>query len=172
MGEPTYGDPICGGLCCIGTFVWLGCIIAATAAGDRKRAGAMGCLLGLLFGPLGVIAAFCVDYRPRCPFCAGRIDGGSICIHCQKPLAWIGSRAYTPEEAAQIHHDAEMQRRYREEWWRAARAKTRRRSGNMLRRLVGKENEILYQFARGFLPIALAAAIIIAILIALTRYWR
>jgi hypothetical protein len=44
-------------------------------------------LLGLLFGPLGVLAAFALDARATCPRCYGRIDAEAyICMYCHTPL--------------------------------------------------------------------------------------
>ena len=55
-----------------------------------KEAAHQGCLLGVLFGPLGVIAAAFLDFRPQCMTCGqrlNRINGKQprICPHCMAP---------------------------------------------------------------------------------------
>lgn len=44
--------------------VWLVCGIVGRIVGSQKGAGTLGAVLGLLLGPLGVIAAGFVDARP------------------------------------------------------------------------------------------------------------
>ena len=62
---------------------WLGSIVAGAAAGQRRGEAFLGALLGLLFGPVGVIGALGLDGRARCSHCAGRLDGiGEVCQHC------------------------------------------------------------------------------------------
>jgi hypothetical protein len=63
-------------------FGTLGAIIAYF-----KRAPGIGAMLGGLFGPLGVVAAFAVDNRPSCSNCSGRLeDGAETCPHCHVAL--------------------------------------------------------------------------------------
>jgi len=67
---------------------WLLSIIFGAVLGSQKNAGDIGLLLGLLFGPLGVVIAGMVDKRPFCGRCGGRQNVNStkqrfpICEHC------------------------------------------------------------------------------------------
>ncbi len=80
-------DP--GFLTCSGVLVWLACGVAGYYAARERDAGSGGAGLGLLLGPLGVIAALGLDERPKCPDCSGRLDGkGKKCQWCQRELSW------------------------------------------------------------------------------------
>ena len=69
--------------------LWFASGIAGACAGMRRNAEVPGFALGILLGPVGVIAALGLDQRPQCPRCAARLDGrGKICQHCQSPLLW------------------------------------------------------------------------------------
>jgi hypothetical protein len=71
------------GLFCIIAAVAVPCAILGYVIGSAKNSGAEGLALGLLFGPLGVIAAFALDNRPQCRSCLGRIDPAArVCPHC------------------------------------------------------------------------------------------
>ena len=64
-------------------------IVGGVIGAGRNSAGA-GFVLGLLFGPLGAIAAFALDGRVRCPQCGNRIDTEvSVCPACRADLAWL-----------------------------------------------------------------------------------
>lgn len=76
--------------------VFSGCAISAVA-GDviarQKQAEWVGFWLGLLLGPLGVVAACFIDRRPNCPHCGGRINATPakrypICPHCKTELSY------------------------------------------------------------------------------------
>jgi hypothetical protein len=73
---------------CLATFIWpmfgvLGFLIA-----KDKEAGCLGALLGFLLGPFGLIAAFFIDQRPRCPKCYEHVHvNSSVCPHCRNPIA-------------------------------------------------------------------------------------
>ena len=70
--------------------LWVASGIAGTFAGHRRQACEGGFLLGILLGPVGVIAALGLEGRPQCPRCAGLLDGrGKICQHCHVPLDWM-----------------------------------------------------------------------------------
>lgn len=57
--------------------------------GRARERGLAGGLLGLLFGPIGVIAAFALDGRPSCPMCESRLDAAPRkCPHCRADLQW------------------------------------------------------------------------------------
>jgi hypothetical protein len=75
MGETIVGILIIGAVCCA---------ICGGIVGARNDAYHGGMILGLLFGPVGVLAAFALDSRPSCPHCGGRIDAAlfPVCPHC------------------------------------------------------------------------------------------
>ena len=80
----------------------LGCVV-----GSQKDAPGAGVALGLIFGPLGLIAALSLDGRPMCPQCKGRLNGrASVCPYCHKSLAWIrgvyGDPTPTPSKQAKV----------------------------------------------------------------------
>ncbi len=62
--------------------------------GERRGAGAAGTWCGLLGGPLGVIAAFALDARPRCHRCCTRVERQArVCPACG--LAFAAAPATT-----------------------------------------------------------------------------
>ena len=68
---------------------WVVCAILGAIIGSRKDASGAGFLMGLIFGPLGVIAAFAIDNRSSCPHCGGRLNGRpQVCQHCQRSIQW------------------------------------------------------------------------------------
>ena len=68
--------------------VWLCCGLLGWIVGFRRNAALAGLVLGILFGPLGVVAAFALDSRPQCPYCKGRLDGrGILCQFCGGSLS-------------------------------------------------------------------------------------
>ena len=70
-------------------FIWLSSAIAAGIVGHARQAALPGAVLGLFFGPIGLLAAFALDGRASCPHCAGKLDGrGQICQHCNRPIRW------------------------------------------------------------------------------------
>jgi len=70
-------------------FQWLLSIVAAAQIGAYKNATGTGFLFGLVFGPLGVIMAACLDERPNCPRCGGKSNKSyRICQHCGVKLYW------------------------------------------------------------------------------------
>lgn len=55
--------------------------------GNGKRQGTAGALLGALLGPIGVLAAFFIPHRKKCPHCFHGVDPRArICPHCRTPL--------------------------------------------------------------------------------------
>jgi len=75
--------------------VWVTCGMLGAMIGSAKQAAATGALVGFIFGPLGVIAAFAVDGRPRCPQCQVRIDGKpNECPQCGAALGEIVGVAF------------------------------------------------------------------------------
>lgn len=67
---------------------WIVCgVVGAVIAGQKNAAGA-GFFLGLLLGPLGVIAAFAMDNRATCPHCNSRLNGTpKICPQCHREVS-------------------------------------------------------------------------------------
>ncbi len=66
--------PLAFWICC----VWLGSVV-----GRAKEAALPGALLGLFLGPIGLLVAFTIDCRGKCPRCNGRINGKpQLCQHC------------------------------------------------------------------------------------------
>jgi hypothetical protein len=80
---------------------WIGSIILATSVASRYEGvegGMSGFLLGVFFGPLGLIAAFAVDHRRRCPCCREHIfRGAQRCPHCHEPIEWQGDQPAIPD---------------------------------------------------------------------------
>lgn len=67
---------------------WFVCISSAGDIAAQRHCRGTGVLLGLIFGPLGVIAAGFLDARPQCPNCGERRNGTRqqpfpVCPHCQ-----------------------------------------------------------------------------------------
>lgn len=63
------------------------CGVAGAVIGSQKNAAALGFVLGLCLGPIGVIAAFAIDKRQQCPKCRGRLNGAAtVCQHCGAAL--------------------------------------------------------------------------------------
>ena|ERR1051325_5771616 len=72
-------------------FFWLLCGIYGSEIGKQKQAGTEGFWIGILLGPVGVIAAGFFDRRPRCPECGGALNNTKtklyrICQHCKCDL--------------------------------------------------------------------------------------
>ncbi len=73
------------------TWMWIAIpsAICGAAAASSKNAKVPGAILGFLFGPLGLIAAFGLDEREICPTCHGRLNGQpQLCMHCRSELYW------------------------------------------------------------------------------------
>ncbi|MGE0605502.1 MAG: hypothetical protein AB7O62_00140 [Pirellulales bacterium] len=83
--------------------LWIGCAIAGYVAAHSRSAGSGGLILGVLLGPIGVLAALGLDGRPLCPHCGGRLDGrGKKCQWCAIALVWHQSaEGWRAEAAAQ-----------------------------------------------------------------------
>lgn len=63
--------------------IWLVCAFLGAIIGEAREAGGRGFLLGLFFGPLGMIAAFAMDGRRECPRCGTRVTRRqSMCPNC------------------------------------------------------------------------------------------
>ena len=58
--------------------------------GGSKDARGIGAMIGFLFGPLGVVAAFALDQRHECPTCHGRLNRTpKVCMYCRSELQWL-----------------------------------------------------------------------------------
>ena len=68
--------------------LWLVCGSIAAAIAQKKGEGVLGFVVGLIFGPIGIIAAiFSKGKLKECPYCKERINKKAIrCPHCQKDL--------------------------------------------------------------------------------------
>ena len=68
----------------IGGMILLGCAFLAAGIGSWKQAGLEGLFLGLVCGPLGVVAALVPDNRRICLKCSGRLGAKArTCPDCQ-----------------------------------------------------------------------------------------
>ncbi len=70
------------------TFIWAVCVAPCAIIGmiiaSRRNATLGGFLIGLVFGPLGVVASFALDGRPKCAKCASRLSSGAeTCPYCR-----------------------------------------------------------------------------------------
>lgn len=97
---------------CVG---WLAvcvcCAILGAIVGQRRRSAGAGLLLGLIFGPLGIIVAFALDARPKCPACQERLNpAASLCPHCRTALVWRGGWPMTAESAEKERQQQERAR--------------------------------------------------------------
>ena len=108
-------------------------IVGGIIGSGRNSAGA-GFVLGLLFGPIGAIAAFALDGRVRCPQCANHIDTDVLmCPTCRAELGWLNGTVGTKDQidrwairqqqeraaAARVEREqAEEAARRQEEWGR------------------------------------------------------
>jgi hypothetical protein len=160
------------------------CAILGYIVGSPKNAGFEGAFLGILFGPIGVIVAFAVDFRLRCPHCHGRLDGEPrVCPHCQGPI--LPRRPVEQPAAAVVLTDPEEERRQEEERQEAARRRRERsrqiraaiaampgRFDAGLRSFVGEENDLIYRFLQVIIyaggPV-LVAGVLVAIAVAASR---
>lgn len=75
----------------LGIPFWILCGIGAgIIAANRGARGAEGCIwfiLGIFFGPFGLIFAFAANTGRRCPFCRKHIDPQAVkCPYCQSLL--------------------------------------------------------------------------------------
>ena len=72
--------------------VALWCVVHAICGaivGHGKERTFGGAILGLLFGPIGVITAFALDGRPTCPMCESRLNRSPrVCPCCRTDLDW------------------------------------------------------------------------------------
>lgn len=67
---------------------WFICGLIAAAIGSSKGEGCVGFIIGLILGPLGILAALLSKgNRVRCPYCREYIDKKATkCPKCQSDL--------------------------------------------------------------------------------------
>jgi uncharacterized membrane protein YeaQ/YmgE (transglycosylase-associated protein family) len=68
------------------------CAYYACSIAEQKQAANRGFWMGLLLGPVGVIAAGFLEGRPQCPRCGGRVNDTKevtydVCPSCRCDLA-------------------------------------------------------------------------------------
>ena len=68
--------------------VWVVSVIAATMIGSRKGTPLLAFLVGLLFGPIGVLfVALSRGNRKHCEFCKELMNKkATVCPHCRKDV--------------------------------------------------------------------------------------
>ena len=66
--------------------VWILCGVAAGMIGSRKGEGCLAFIIGMIFGPFGILfAALSHGNRVSCPFCREWIDPDAVvCPRCQR----------------------------------------------------------------------------------------
>lgn len=69
--------------------IWIFCGVAAAMIGANKNAGFLGFLLGLFFGPFGILFAVLMNgNRKQCPACKSKIHPqATICPQCRTALS-------------------------------------------------------------------------------------
>lgn len=73
----------------VAVFFWIVCGIIGAGIGAQKNSSMQGFFAGLLLGPLGLLVAFALDNREKCPKCQHRLDEGvRMCGVCREPIAW------------------------------------------------------------------------------------
>jgi hypothetical protein len=112
---------------------WIACSMLAAIAARSKRAWQYGLALGLLFGPLGVIAALGLDERALCPKCFSRLnvrdglrrtDGPVMCPYCYVHLEWDRGKPLAREIDVLPGKPSAMEQRTREAQTRAREGRT------------------------------------------------
>lgn len=69
------------------------CGICGVIVSHPRNASHIGFWLGLLLGPLGVLAAFRLDCRRKCYRCATRLDDDAeVCPGCQQHVGRVNQR--------------------------------------------------------------------------------
>lgn len=81
-----------GDFLCPYSIVAILCALVGGALASRREAFHQGMVLGLVFGPFGLIAALLVEGREGCPACHEAVSGGAfLCPHCRTALIWDSS---------------------------------------------------------------------------------
>src|SRR5262249_28244331 len=77
------------------------CAILGAEVGRRKNAGGFGFFIGGLLGPIGVVIAALVDFRPACPYCSTPLytdPRPKICPSCKGNLNWVARFEFDNEK--------------------------------------------------------------------------
>ena len=74
--------------------LWIFCGLVAAAIGARKREGCLAFIIGVGFGPVGIlIALISKGKRERCPYCKKFIDNeATVCPYCQRTITFAEER--------------------------------------------------------------------------------
>jgi predicted amidophosphoribosyltransferase len=68
--------------------IWLLCAVAGAMIGSSKGETGTGFVLGLLFGPFGILFAWLKGNRQTCQACKSSIHAeATICPNCRTPLS-------------------------------------------------------------------------------------
>ena len=69
--------------------IWLLCGIVAAMIGQKKGEGCMAFIIGVLFGPFGILfALLSKGNRVTCPHCRETVHkDATVCPHCQREIA-------------------------------------------------------------------------------------
>ena len=63
---------------------WLFSICLSMEVAAEKSERFLGFIMGVFFGPLGILTAYYVDKRPCCKACFGKINAeATVCQHCR-----------------------------------------------------------------------------------------
>lgn len=67
---------------------WILCGVAASIIGARKGEGCMSFIVGMIFGPFGILfAVLSKGNRKECEHCREWINNlARVCPHCQRPV--------------------------------------------------------------------------------------
>ena len=94
-------------------FVWVMCGIIGLMVGQQKGIAPLGCAMGFLLGPLGlVVVLLMAGNRVECQWCKTRIrPDAAVCPQCHRdnPVPEAAGPAPPPEET-------ELERRHREQY--------------------------------------------------------
>jgi len=81
--------------------------ILGYSIGEKREAADVGVFLGFFLGPIGLLATACLDNRPICPNCGGRLNGTpKVCQHCKNRLEWSDGK---PKEIAPQEKEQETE---------------------------------------------------------------
>lgn len=78
-----------------GVMFWVMCAIGAAAIGGRRNRAGTGFVLGLLFGPFGMLFSLLIQgNRSLCPHCKELVhEQATICPHCRREMQRQAARA-------------------------------------------------------------------------------
>lgn len=93
--------------------LWIVSGIAAALVGAQREAGCLAAAIVFALGPIGLVVAFALDGRPRCPRCGSGVpEHATSCSRCHARFAWAAGRPRLAEYAqADAERDKEIWRR-------------------------------------------------------------